>query len=142
MVAYTVLAIAAGSRALVQLAQSWPTVPTPYALSLVAAAVYLVLAVALRRPGRRARLVATAAAAAELVGVLAVGGWEHAHAGAWPDQTVWSGFGAGYGWSPLVLPVIALTVLTRLRSPGSRPRTARLRRRTGISSDGHRAEDA
>jgi hypothetical protein len=32
---------------------------------------------------------------------------------AWPDQTVWSGYGAGYGFAPLVLPVVALVVLRR-----------------------------
>ena len=48
------------------------------------------------------------AATIELVGVLAVGTAEQLDASAWPDETVWSGYGAGYGWAPLALPVVAL----------------------------------
>jgi hypothetical protein len=113
--AYTVLAVAAGARAGVQLATKAGQAPVPYALSAVAAVVYLVLAVSLRRQGRWLA-VATAAAAAELVGVLSVGTAERLGATAWPDQTVWSGYGAGYGFAPLVLPVVALVLLGR-RSP-------------------------
>jgi len=61
--------------------------------------------------------VALVAAALELVGVLGVGLAEQLSATAWPDETVWSGSGAGYGWAPLVLPVAALVVLS------ARPRT-------------------
>jgi hypothetical protein len=114
--AYTVLAIAAGARAAVQLATRAGDAPLQYGLSAAAAAVYLVLAIALRRP-ERWRGVAIAAASAELVGVLAVGLAERLSATAWPDETVWSGFGAGYGWAPLVLPVAALTVLARNGAP-------------------------
>lgn len=110
--AYTVLAIAAGARATVQLATHASDAPLPYALSALAAVVYLTLAVALRRRGCW-RLVAVAAATAELAGVLCVGTAEKLSATAWPDETVWSGYGAGYGWAPLVLPVAALVVLAR-----------------------------
>jgi hypothetical protein len=57
--------------------------------------------------------VAAVAAAAELAGVLWVGTAERLGAVAWPDQTVWSGYCAGYGFAPLVLPVAALVVLAR-----------------------------
>jgi len=114
--AYTVLAIAAGARAAVQLSTNAGEAPVQYALSAAAAAVYLVLAIALRRP-ERWRTVALVAASIELVGVLGVGIAEQLSATAWPDETVWSGFGAGYGWAPLVLPVAALVVLS------ARPRT-------------------
>ena len=62
------------------------------------------------RCGARARLAARRdrRASAELAGVLAVGTAERLSATAWPDETVWSGYGAGYGWAPLVLPVAAL----------------------------------
>jgi drug/metabolite transporter (DMT)-like permease len=117
--AYTLLAIAAGARAAVQLATHAGDAPVPYALSAVAAIVYLTLAVALRRRGRW-RQVAIVAATAELVGVLCVGTAEQLSATAWPDETVWSGFGAGYGWAPLVLPVAALVVLARSRAQPAR----------------------
>ena len=112
--AYTVLAIAAGARAAVQLATRAGEAPVQYALSAAAAVVYLVLAIALRRP-ERWRTVALVAASVELAGVLAVGLAERLSPTAWPDETVWSGFGAGYGWAPLVLPVAAIIVLGRRR---------------------------
>jgi hypothetical protein len=113
--AYTVLAIAAGARAVVQLATRADEAPVQYALSAAAAVVYLVLAIALRRP-ERWRTVALVAASVELAGVLAVGLAEQLSPTAWPDETVWSGFGAGYGWAPLILPVAALVVLGRTRA--------------------------
>jgi hypothetical protein len=60
---------------------------------------------------------AAVAAAAELAGVLWVGTAERLGAVAWPDQTVWSGYGAGYGFAPLLLPVVALAVLRRQLAP-------------------------
>ena len=111
--AYTVLAIAAGARAAVQLATRAGEAPVPYALSALAAVVYIALAVSLRRPGPSWRRVAFAAASAELAGVLAVGTAERLSATAWPDETVWSGYGAGYGSAPLVLPVAALVLVRR-----------------------------
>lgn len=72
---------------------------------------------ALRRGGGW-RQVAVVAATGELAGVLCVGTAEQVRSSAWPDETVWSGFGAGYGWAPLVLPVAALLVLAR--TPQSR----------------------
>ena len=56
---------------------------------------------------------AAIAASAELIGVLTIGIAELLSSTAWPDETVWSGFGAGYAWAPLVLPVAALIVLAR-----------------------------
>jgi hypothetical protein len=114
--AYTVLAIAAGARAAVQLSTRAGEAPVQYALSAAAAAVYLVLAVALRRPDRW-RTAGLVAASVELVGVLGVGFAERLSPTAWPDETVWSGFGAGYGWAPLVLPVTALVLLTCRGAP-------------------------
>ena len=35
---------------------------------------------------------------------------------AFPDKTVWSHFGSGYGFVPLVLPVLGLLWLRRTRS--------------------------
>ena len=104
-----------GRARAVQLGTRAGDAPVPYALSALAALVYLTLAVALRRDGRW-RQVAFVAATAELIGVLAVGTAEQLSSTAWPDETVWSGFGAGYGWAPLVLPVAALVVLWRNRA--------------------------
>jgi hypothetical protein len=117
--AYTVLAIAAGARALVQISTRLSAAPLPYLLSGVSAVVYLVAAVALRRPGRRGRRVAATALVLELVGVLVVGTVSVLDAGDFPDQTVWSTYGVGYGFLPLFLPVAGLVWLRR-----SQPQTA------------------
>ena len=51
----------------------------------------------------------------ELAGVLTVGTLTVVDAELFPDQTVWSGFGAGYGYVPLVLPVLGLAWLWHTR---------------------------
>ena len=112
---YAVFALAAGSRAGVQLATRFDEAPLAYLLSALAAAVYLVATVALAR-GAAGRRVALAAITVELVGVLVVGTLSLADAAAFPDETVWSGYGRGYLYVPLVLPVLGLTLLLRRRS--------------------------
>jgi hypothetical protein len=105
---YAVFALAAGSRAAVQLATRFGEAPLAYLLSAVAAAVYLVATVALARGGRGGRRTALAACGFELVGVLTVGTLSLADPAAFPDETVWSGYGQGYLFIPLVLPVLGL----------------------------------
>ena len=115
VVLYGLFALAAGARAAVQLASE---VTLPYVLSALAAAVYLVAAIAWVRG---ARGVALAACGVELAGVLAVGTLTLVDPDSFPDETVWSGYGAGYGYVPLVLPVLGLAWLstrTRLGSSG------------------------
>jgi len=79
----------------------------------VAACVYLLIAVGLRQPTSRWRQVVRAACAAELVWVLLVGTATIARPGAFADETVWSHYGAGYGFLPLALPVLTLALLAR-----------------------------
>jgi hypothetical protein len=45
--------------------------------------------------------------------VLAVGTWSLADPASFPDATVWSSYGSGYGFVPLVLPVFGLLWLRR-----------------------------
>jgi len=108
---YGLFALAAGARSLVQVATDWDAAPLAYSLSAVAAAVYLVAAVALALPGRTAELVARAAVAFELAGVLVVGTASLLVPDRFPEATVWSGYGIGYGLVPLVLPVAGLAWL-------------------------------
>lgn len=112
---YAVFALAAGARATVQLATRFDEAPLAYLLSALAAAVYLVATVALAR-GPAWRRVALVAITVELVGVLVVGTLSLADAAAFPDETVWSGYGRGYLYVPLVLPVLGLALLLRRRS--------------------------
>lgn len=101
---YGVFALAATGRSVLQLATQAGDAPLPYGLSALAAVVYLLATVALARSTERARRVAWAAVSVELVGVLAVGLLTALDPALFPDDTVWSGFGAGYGYVPLVLP--------------------------------------
>ena len=56
-------------------------------------------------------------------GVLAVGTWSLADPATFPDATVWSGYGSGYGFVPLVLPVFGLLWLRRWTGPARTRRT-------------------
>jgi hypothetical protein len=116
---YGVFALAAGARAAVQLSTRFAEAPVAYLLSALAAAVYLVATVALARGGRRTALVAITI---ELVGVLVVGTLSLLDRAAFPDETVWSAYGRGYLFIPLVLPVAGLLFLrrqSRRRDPSS-----------------------
>lgn len=110
---YGVLALAATFRSGVQILRDLDRAPVAYLLSGFAAVVYVVATVALARGGRVARRVAWVAVSLELVGVLVVGTLSLAAPDLFPDATVWSGFGLGYGFVPLVLPVLGLLWLRR-----------------------------
>ncbi len=111
---YGVFAVAASSRAGLQLATEFSNAPVAYLLSALAAVVYVVATFALARSARR---VALYACAFELAGVLVVGTASLLLPEAFPDQTVWSSYGLGYGLVPLVLPVLGLLRL-RVTAPG------------------------
>lgn len=111
---YGVFAIAASGRSAVQLAMDAEKAPLAYGLSAVAAAVYVVAAVCMVI-GDRARRVAIVACTFELVGVLGIGTLSFVRPELFPDRTVWSHFGQGYGFLPLVLPIVALVWLIRRR---------------------------
>ena len=105
---YAVFVVGSLSRAGFQIATRFHEAPLAYSLSALAGAVYVVAAISLALPGRRAWWVSLLAISTELVGVLAVGLWSTLAPGAFPDATVWSGFGSGYLYIPLVLPVAGL----------------------------------
>ncbi len=113
--AYAVFARAATARASVQIATKFSTAPLAYLLSAFAAVVYILATVGLASSGPVARRVAWVAVSVELVGVLVVGTLSLAAPGAFPADTVWSGYGRGYGFVPLVLPVLGLLWLRRTR---------------------------
>jgi cytochrome bd-type quinol oxidase subunit 2 len=107
---YGTFALAAGARAGVQLATRFDEAPVAYVLSALAATVYLVATVALARGARRTAFVAITI---ELIGVLVVGTFSMVDPAAFPDETVWSAYGRGYLFIPLVLPVLGLLLLRR-----------------------------
>ncbi|MFI7484228.1 hypothetical protein ACH9EU_17650 [Kocuria sp. M1R5S2] len=118
VVAYGVFSLSAGVRSLYQILTDFGAAPLPYLLSAFAAAVYVLATVALARPGALWHRVATAAVLVELVGVLGVGTLSVLAPELFPEESVWSGFGRGYGWVPLVLPVVGLYWLRRSRPSG------------------------
>jgi len=115
---YAIFALSASARAGVQIASAFDEAPLAYTLSAVAGLVYLVAAIALGRPGAIARRVAIASITFELLGVLAVGTASLVAPEAFPDETVWSVYGRGYGFVPLVLPVVGLAYLFRSSRTG------------------------
>jgi hypothetical protein len=105
---YGLFALAAGARAGVQIATKFAEAPVAYVLSALAAVIYLVAMLGLLRGGRGGRRTALIAISIELAGVLVVGTLSLADRAAFPDETVWSAYGRGYGFVPLALPVLGL----------------------------------
>ena len=110
---YAVMAVGSVSRSAVQLSTKFSQAPVAYSLSAFAAVVYVLATVGLARRGPAARRLATVACTVELVGVLAVGTFTLLVPSDFPDQTVWSDYGMGYVFIPLVLPVVGLWWLRR-----------------------------
>ena len=105
---YALFALSASARAGVQIATKFHNAPVAYLLSAFAAVVYIIATVTLAVGSPRARRIAVISCSIELVGVLAIGTWSLADPATFPDATVWSGYGSGYGFVPLVLPVFGL----------------------------------
>jgi hypothetical protein len=105
---YALFALAATARAAVQIATKFSNAPVAYVLSALAGLIYIVATVTLAVGSPAARRIAVVCCSVELVGVLAVGTWSIADPASFPDATVWSGYGSGYGFVPLVLPVFGL----------------------------------
>lgn len=107
---YGILAFSATGRASFELGAKFTAAPVPYALSALAAVIYVLAtwAIATDRRG-----IALAAVSFELLGVLGVGFGSLIWTSQFPDASVWSDFGSGYGYVPLVLPVVGLWWLLR-----------------------------
>lgn len=110
---YVLFAIAATSRSAVQIATKFSEAPLAYVLSAVAAVMYIVATVGLLRGDSVSRRIVTVSCAVELAGVLIVGALSLLRPAWFPDATVWSEFGIGYMFIPLVLPVLGLLWLRK-----------------------------
>jgi TRAP-type C4-dicarboxylate transport system permease small subunit len=109
---YALFALSASARAGVQIATK-----------------FILATVTLAAGSPTARRIAVLSCSVELAGVLAVGTWSLADPATFPDATVWSSYGSGYGFVPLVLPVLGLLWLRRWT------RRARTRRTTATSAE-------
>lgn len=110
---YLVLAIAATFRSVYQIISKFDEAPIAYSLSALAGVVYIVASIALIKRRGSWRTVAWIAIGFELIGVLVVGVLSFAVPQWFAHPSVWSWFGAGYLFIPLVLPVLGLVWLSR-----------------------------
>lgn len=108
---YGILTLAATGRSAVQIIGRFHEAPLAYTLSALAALVYGLATVALIAPGRIWFRVAATTIAFELAGVLLIGAVSTLRPDLFPADTVWSGFGRGYGYIPLVLPLLGIAWL-------------------------------
>jgi hypothetical protein len=107
VVVYAILALAATGRSFVQIVLRFDSAPLAFTLSAVSAVVYIVATLALVFSGSRAwYAVAWATISFELLGVLVVGTFSLVRHDLFPEETVWSWFGSGYVFIPLVLPFV------------------------------------
>ncbi|MGB5951789.1 MAG: hypothetical protein WBG57_04640 [Ornithinimicrobium sp.] len=113
---YVVFVIGSVSRSTAQIVTRYDQAPLAYTLSAVAAAIYVVATIALALPGPRAWLVSTIAISIELLGVISVGTWSLLQPERFADASVWSHYGQGYLFIPLVLPILGLWWLFRSRA--------------------------
>lgn len=112
---YGVMVVGAVSRSAYQISTEFDRAPLAYTLSAAAALAYAFITYSLVRGGERARRAALACCAVELTGVLAVGTWTLVRPEAFPDATVWSDFGMGYLFIPVILPITGMLWLRRKR---------------------------
>ncbi len=112
---YAVFAVAATARATVQLFTKFDEAPLAYGLSMLSGIIYIAATVGLISRRGFARPLALTACSVELLGVLIVGTLSVLDSQAFPDDTVWSRFGSGYGYVPLILPILGLWFLSKQR---------------------------
>ena len=105
---YAVFAVSSTARASFQVITKFEQAPLAYSLSLLSALVYILATVSLARSGATWNKVAIGAVVFELVGVLSVGMLSFVAPELFDHASFWSGFGSGYGYLPLVLPVLGL----------------------------------
>ena len=108
IVFYAVFAVSSTARASFQIVTKFEQAPLAYSLSLVSALVYILATISLAKAGKRWKQIALASVVFELAGVLSVGALSFVAPELFAHQSVWSGVGSGYGYIPLILPILGL----------------------------------
>ena len=116
VVIYAIFAIGATSRSVIQVSTRFDEAPIAYSLSTFAAVVYVIATIALARGHETSRRIAYVAISIEMVGVVIVGAASLLFPEAFPRASVWSYFGMGYLFLPLVLPIVGLWWLRKTTS--------------------------
>lgn len=115
VVIYGVFTLSAGARALYQVIRKFDEAPLSISLSAVSALIYLVATLALARKGEGAWRLSLAAVGFEMAGVVLIGAYSYLQPQYFELASVWSHFGSGYGYIPLILPMVGLWWLYRTR---------------------------
>jgi hypothetical protein len=118
LVFYALFFLAAGARSAVQLATMADEAPVAYGLSAVAAVTYALGWWAIRDASHGRTAFASVMLWVELAGVLVVGTLSLVRRDLFPDASVWSDYGIGYGFVPALLPIAGLLWLRRWRAAG------------------------
>jgi len=122
VIVYAVMALAATGRSFVQIVQRFDEAPIAYTLSAISAVVYILATLALIFSGSRAwYTVAWVAIVFELAGVLVVGTLSLLVPELFAHPSVWSWYGMGYLFVPLVLPFLGLWWLISHRPSKTAP---------------------
>jgi hypothetical protein len=128
IIVYAILAIGATSRAVFQIVayySSYPSARLPITLSAVSGIIYILATIALIAPGPLWYRVAWITISFELVGVLVIGTLSLVFPSIFvgpaqlkdlADGTVWSSYGIGYLFIPVVLPVLGMLWLRSRRA--------------------------
>lgn len=116
---YALFVLAAGARSAVQLATDADRAPIAYSLSAVAALTYAAGWVAIRRASAGRTGFASVMLWVELGGVAAVGTLSLIERDWFPDASVWSDYGIGYGFIPAALPIAGLLWLRQQKAASS-----------------------
>lgn len=118
IVFYAVFAVSSTARASFQILTKFEQAPLAYSLSLLSALVYILATISLAKAGKRWKQVALASVVFELAGVLSVGALSFVAPELFAHPSVWSGFGSGYGYIPLVLPILGLLWIRKTHREG------------------------
>ncbi len=110
---YGIFALSATARASYQLLRKFDDAPVAYSLSLVSAITYILVTISLARTSGFLHRTAKPLVIFELAGVLLVGSLSLIVPGLFKHPSVWSEYGIGYGFLPLILPILALVWLRK-----------------------------
>lgn len=112
---YAIFTLSAGARSGAQIVDDFDFAPVAYSLSVLAAITYALGWVAIRRAADGRLGFASVMLWLELAGVVAVGTLSLVRSDLFPEASVWSEYGLGYGFVPTVLPILGLLWLRRQR---------------------------
>ena len=110
---YAIFALSATARASYQLIREFDQAPLAYSLSAISALVYVLATISLTKQQDKWQRIAKITIWFELIGVIVVGTLSLLLPDLFAHPSVWSGFGVGYAFIPLLLPVLGLIWLRK-----------------------------